>query len=182
MRLFTATFGQTVFGANLQAALLVMAPVLKGRAHPAEHGHEPEADAISYGPLCRNPTPRRPREVICELLNFQVPLQVATHVGLGESFLLDKDFLKTTKILVHHARQGHMPDHLATARQLKLAGAEGNIRAIQLYRWGREARTPAYRTHIAQRRKMAEISQQAPAVPSTEDQATLQTHKRLRSV
>lgn len=184
--------GRRGFGSDLQTGsliaresavptlLLVMAPALKGPAHPAEHGHDFEANAITYSSLSGDPTPRRPREIICELLNYQLPLQVTTHVGLGEYYLLDKIFLKATKILVHHARQGHMPDHLATARQLKLAATNGDISALQLYRWGMEARTPAYMAHIAQRRKTAKNSQQAPAVPSTEDQSGKVAKDHLR--
>ena len=157
------------------------AHVLKGPAHPAENGHDLDADAIPYSPLCADPFPRRPREVICELMQYQVPLQANTHVGLAEHFLLDKQFVKYTKVLVHHGRQGYMADHIATARQLNLANDGCDITAIQLYRWGKGARDSAYMSHVAQRLKLAKLNQKSPTGFTAEDQARVQAHQQLQS-
>lgn len=164
-----------------------MALVLKGRAHPAEDSHDPEADAVPYNPFCNDPTPRRPRELVCELLHFQVPLQASAHV-VREFILSDKTFVKAVKVLVHHARQGNIADHLATAKHLGLVSAVGDVTSRQLYKWGTEARTPAYISCVAQRRETANRSQQAPEQViqlminiTSADQATHQTHNRPRN-
>lgn len=134
-----------------------MALVLKGRAHPAEDGCDPEADAVPYSPFCNDPTPRRPRELVCELLHFQVPVQASAHV-VREFILSDKTFVKAVRILVHDARQGHIADHLATARQLGLVSAVGDITSRQLYKRGTAARTSAYISCVAQRHETANRS------------------------
>lgn len=107
-------------------------------------------------------------------------MQTSAHV-VREFILSDKTFVKAVKILVHHARQGNIADHLATARHLGLVSAGGEITSRQLYKWGTEARTPAYISCVAQRRETANRSQQAPASITSEDHATQQTHKQPRS-
>ena len=155
---------------------------LKGQPHPAEDGHSEDTLASPYAPYAVDPFPRRPREVICELLHFHVPLQGNTHNNLGEYYLLDKVFMKTTKVLVHHARQGHMADHLSTAKQLEVVSTGGNITALELYRWGKECRSSAYMSQVAQRRKLAKLGYNATTTYSAEEQATLQTVYQLESL